>query len=114
MINKINIYRYNIHYIKDTASFDIIHQVQNTNIEASKHRKVMQLVFNVILESTNVIQEYFDKDIINFETMELTQFFDKVVKMSSNFSSINKYIAFYIELNKVNNMDNNFGINFLK
>ena len=114
VINKINIYRYNIHYIKDTASFDIIHQVQNTNIEASKHRKVMQLVFNVILESTNVIQEYFDKDIINFETMELTQYFDKVVKMSSNFSSINKYIAFYIALNKVNHIANNLGDKLLE
>ena len=74
----------------------------------------MQLVFNSILESTKIIQDYFDKNYINFETMSLNEYFDKVVKMSSNFSSINNYITFYTSLNKVNHIASNLGDKLLE
>ncbi|MDD7735640.1 MAG: DUF4011 domain-containing protein [Bacillales bacterium] len=114
VVNHINIYRYNINYIKDKEEFDIIYQIQDTSIESSKHRQVMQLVFNSILESTKIIQDYFDKNYINFETMSLNEYFDKVVKMSSNFSSINNYITFYTSLNKVNHIASNLGDKLLE
>lgn len=109
IIDSINQYRYNLDYLKDKNDFDVIYQIKDTNIESSKHRKVMQLVFNSILESTQIVQDYFDKSIVDFDHMELSSYFKKVDQMASNFSTINKYLDFLLLLNRLNNSTKDLG-----
>lgn len=109
IINNINIYRYNLNYIKNKNDFDVIYQIKDTKIESSKHRQVMQIVFNEILDSTKIVQDYFNKKVVDFDTMDLNCCFEKVEKMALNFSSINRYLDFLLLQNKLNNTANGLG-----
>lgn len=102
VINNINIYKYNIRFLNYPDNFDVIYQIKNTNIASSKHRQIMQIVFNLILDGSKYLQEYFDPSIVLFESMELNEYFTKVDKMASYFISINQYLEYYVLLNKLN------------
>lgn len=109
IVNRINEYRYNLRYLGNPEDFDIVEQVENGEIAHSKHRQAMQLVFNSVLRSVNVVQGYFNPDAVDYETMPFDVFFDKVNKMASNFSSINRYIDFFVALHKTNMVVENLG-----
>lgn len=114
IVNNINTYRYNLNYIKDTNNFDICYLIKDTNIESSKHRQAMQLVFNSILNNSQVVQKYFDKNSFNYETMNLEAYLEKINKLSLNFASVNDYIDYYVSRHKINKAMNMLGDKLLE
>ena len=114
VINNINSYRLNLEYIKHHDGFDIAKLILNTNIEVSKHRQAMQIVYNSILISAKTVHHYFDHKVLNYETMELDAYFDKIDKMALNFGSINDYIDYYVSRHRINRTMNHLGDRLLE
>lgn len=114
VFKEIKSYRNNLNYLPNSHEFDINYILENTKIEASRHRQAMQLVFNAILESSKIVQEYFDSSKFDYETISFSNYIDKVSKMSLGFSSINSYIDYYIALHKINHSINKLGNKLIK
>lgn len=114
IINNINNYRYNLNYLSDRSSFDICYLVKDTNIESSKHRQAMQLVFNSILSNSQIVQKYFDKNVFNYEKINLDAYLEKINMLSLNFASINDYIDYYVSKHKINKAMNMLGDKLLE
>jgi len=109
IVDRINEYRYNLRYLGNPDDFDIVSQINDTEIARSRHRQAMQLVFNSILRSVKIVQGYFDPALVDYETMPFAAFFEKVNRMASGFSSINRYIDFFVALHKTNTVIENLG-----
>ncbi len=82
--------------------------------DAMKYRKRMQILFNSVLDNTNIIQPYFNEEIINYAVLPFDQYMKKAEKISKNFISINKYLDFYVSLHRMNQLIPNLGNHFLE
>ena len=109
IINQINIFKYNFNYLRDKANFKIKEMIDFYNIELEKHFQATQYVFNSILEASKIFQEFFDISLFNYEEIDFDRYLEKVSKISSNFSSINKYLKYYSLLHRLNNTIINLG-----
>ena len=81
-----------------------------TNFDETKVKELLldkkkcQIAFNHLLNLTNYIEKYFDKNLVNFQTMSFANLEKKVNLASKNFSSINEYLNFYLTYRKVNKL----------
>ena len=108
-LEEIKICHLNINYIKDHEGFDLIERVKHYDHDFQKHYQAMQYNFNLILDSSRILQSYFDKEKFNIETISLNDYLKKMEGISSNFTSINGYLGFFVLLNKVNSIVDHLG-----
>lgn len=114
LVDKINNYRQNLQYIKENDEFNIRQLMETTSIEKSSHRQALQIVFNSILKEANILKNYFDENIVNFEIEDFELFSKRISNMATSFVSINKYIDFYVKLSKTNKIIDGLGDELLK
>lgn len=114
IINEINIYRYNRDFINVNEDFEINNLIDSFGYNLEKHYQSMQYIFNSLLNDSKLIQEYFDEETFNYETIKLDDYSNKMVNMSSNFSSINQYLKFLTKLNRLNNTIPHLGDKLIK
>ena len=112
IINDINTFKLTLK--KLNASFDIEKYYLDKSKDKKLTRKTLQTLFNNILENEKVLQEYFSKDIYNFEELDLDLFYNKVQLISSRFISINEYTSYYSLLNTLNNTYSSLGNELIK
>lgn len=72
-------------------------------------RKNMQILFNKILNNTEILQVYFDVDIFDFARLDLETYLEKTETISKNFIKINDYLDFLLSLWKTNHVIKGLG-----
>ncbi len=101
IINEINTFKLMLK--KFDIDFNIEDYYKDNSKEKKMLRRTLQTLFNKILENEKIIQEYFSKDIYDFENSDLSSFYEKMQEISSKFISINEYTSYYSLLNTLNN-----------
>lgn len=109
LIKEILKYRSSLAKISNKNDFDASKIILDKNRNRLISRKALQNAYNKMLESTKIIQKYFDIEIYNFNEYPLNEFEKKVTKMSTTFSSINDYTDYYKSLIETNDFIPNLG-----
>lgn len=109
IINSINFYKNNLKYIQNKGSFNIHDHINKKEKDRLMLRRSLQTLFNDILHHQNILQSYFNNELIDFSTLPLDKFNDKVKQISKEFTRINDYTSYYIALHKVNELFPNLG-----
>lgn len=104
IINSINFYKNNLKYIKEHEGFDIHEHLNQKEHDRLMLRRSLQTLFNDILHHTNIIQGYFDVEQIDFSSLPLVDFNNKVKQISKEFTKVNDYTTYYVALHKVNEL----------
>ena len=104
IINSINFYKNSLRYIKGNENFNIHDHLNHKEHDRLMLRRSLQTIFNNILEHQNVLQDYFDNELVDFSTLPFDEFNNKVKLMSKEFIKINDYTSFFIALHKVNEL----------
>ena len=104
IINSINFYKNNLKYIKEHKDFDIHEHLNQKNKDRLMLRRSLQTLFNDILKHQIILQSYFDSELVDFTTLPLEEFNNKVKQMSKEFTKINDYTAFFVSLHKLNEL----------
>ena len=60
--------------------------------------------FNKILDYSTIIQNYFDKDVVDFENLPLVMMEHKINQEGKSFVSINNYLDFFVSAKKLNKL----------
>ena len=88
--------------------------------DESKYKDIMnervklQVLFNHVLENTNIVQPYFNTQYISFVTMPFEEYQWKADRIAKDFISINQYLDFYVALYRINRIIPSLGTNLLK
>ena len=114
IIDHINLAKYNLDYLKVKNFAFLKPLIEEGKIVKSSTRRNMQLLFNDVLENTEEVQSYFDKDIINFEKISLDKYLERVNKININFTSINPYLDYLVARKKVNTISTNIASEYEK
>ena len=109
IINSINFYKNNLRYIKEHKDFNIHDHLNQKNKDRLMLRRSLQTLFNDILKHEIILQSYFDANLVDFTTIPLSDFNNKVKQMSKEFTKVNDYTAFFVSLHKVNELIPNLG-----
>ena len=104
----------NLNYIKELDGFNLVSRIKDYSHAFQKHYQAMQYSFNLVLDSSRILQEYFDKNLFDYEKISLEDYLKKVTGMSNNFSSINNYLNYYLVLNRINSISEHLGDELVK
>ena len=109
IINSINFYKNNLKYIKEHSKFNIHDHLNQKDHDRLMLRRSLQTLFNDILKYHTTLQSYFDETKVDFSTISLSLYTNKVKQMSTEFTKINDYTSFFVALHKVNELFPNLG-----
>lgn len=90
----------NLHYSSNDLSSFNEESVSSLLVD----KKRAQIAFNHLLQGKTYLQKFYDETIIDFASISLELFEQKIEKSSKNFASINAYLDFYLSLRKLNKM----------